>query len=159
MTNSLRATYLRHEFFFDQRLNQTPPSALGFGYNSSNEWVRARPSSTWPAIRPIGGAITGPRNTTQDTFEVQDSVTWANSSHLVKVGGEFRHTGIDMIQAIAPNAFYVFAGTFPTNNAVANLLLGAPVVFYQGLGRLRTRACACGAPARSRRTSGVSPIA
>jgi hypothetical protein len=39
-----------------------------------------------------------------------------------------------MIQAIAPNAFFVFAGTFPTNNAVANLLLGAPVVFYQGLG-------------------------
>ena len=39
-----------------------------------------------------------------------------------------------MVQAIAPNAFYVFAGTFPTNNAVANLLLGAPVTFYQGLG-------------------------
>ena len=37
MTNSLRATYLRHKFFFDQRLNQTPPSALGFGYPSSNE--------------------------------------------------------------------------------------------------------------------------
>ena len=41
---------------------------------------------------------------------------------------------IDMFQAIAPNAFFVFAGTFPTNNAVANLLLGAPVTFYQGLG-------------------------
>ncbi len=39
-----------------------------------------------------------------------------------------------MFQAIAPNAFYVFAGTFPTNNAIANLLLGAPVTFYQGLG-------------------------
>ena len=44
------------------------------------------------------------------------------------------HTGIDMFQAIAPNAFYVFASTFPTNNAIANLLLGAPVTFYQGLG-------------------------
>jgi outer membrane receptor protein involved in Fe transport len=54
--------------------------------------------------------------------------------HLFKVGGEYRHTGIDMFQAIAPNAFFVFAGTFPTNNAVANLLLGAPVTFYQGLG-------------------------
>jgi hypothetical protein len=28
----------------------------------------------------------------------------------------------------------VFASTFPTNNAIANLLLGAPVTFYQGLG-------------------------
>ena len=33
LTNSLRGTFLRHEFFFDQRLNRTPPSALGFGYD------------------------------------------------------------------------------------------------------------------------------
>ena len=76
----------------------------------------------------------GPRNTKQNTFEVQEGVTWSRGSHLVKIGGELRHTGIDMVQAIAPNAFFVFAGTFPTNNAVANLLLGAPVTFYQGLG-------------------------
>ena len=61
-------------------------------------------------------------------------MTWTRGAHLVKVGGELRRTGIDMVQAIAPNAFFVFAGTFPTNNAVANLLLGAPVTFYQGLG-------------------------
>ena len=83
---------------------------------------------------PIGGAITGPRNTTQNTFEVNDAITWTKGSHLFKFGAEIRHTGIDLFQAIAPNAFYVFAGTFPTNNAVANLLLGAPVTFYQGLG-------------------------
>ncbi len=39
-----------------------------------------------------------------------------------------------MFQAIAPNAFFIFASTFPTNDAVANLMLGAPVTFYQGLG-------------------------
>jgi hypothetical protein len=83
---------------------------------------------------PIGGAITGPRLTTQKSFELQDGLVWAGRQHLVKAGVEVRHHGIDMIQAIAPNAFFVFAGTFPTNNAVANLLLGAPVTFYQGLG-------------------------
>ncbi len=134
MTNSLRATYLRHQFFFDQRLNQTPPSALGFAHTSSNEVGEGPPFFNIAGYSPIGGAITGPRNTDQDTFEIQDAVTWASRAHLVKVGGEFRHTGIDMIQAIAPNAFYVFASTFPTNNAIANLMLGAPVVFYQGLG-------------------------
>jgi len=134
MTNSLRATYLRHAFFFDRRLNRTPPSALGFGYNSTTEIGQGPPYFNVAGYSPIGGAITGPRDTTQGTFEVQDSVTWANSSHLVKVGGEFRRTNLDMLQTIAPNAFFVFAGTFPTNNAVANLLLGVPVVFYQGLG-------------------------
>jgi len=134
MTNSMRATYLRHKFFFDQRLNQTPPQTLGFAYASSNNFGQGPPFFNTAGYSPIGGAITGPRNTTQDTFEIQDAVTWTNRAHLVKIGGEFRHTGIDMAQAIAPNAFYVFASTFPTNNSIANLLLGAPVVFYQGLG-------------------------
>jgi hypothetical protein len=134
LTNSLRGTFLRHVFFFDQRLNQTPPGALGFGYESSNAVGQGPPFFNVSGYSPIGGAITGPRNTTQKTLEIQDTLVWTNRAHLLKVGGEFRHTGIDMLQAIAPNAFFVFAGTFPTNNAVANLLLGAPVTFYQGLG-------------------------
>jgi hypothetical protein len=134
LASSLRATFLRHEFLFDQRLNRTPPRELGFGYDSSNDVGQGPPFFNVSGYSPIGGAITGPRNTTQNTFEVQESVAWTSRSHLVKLGGELRHTGIDMIQAIAPNAFFVFAGTFPTNNAVANLLLGAPVTFYQGLG-------------------------
>ncbi len=134
LTNLARGTFLQHVFFFDQRLNQTPPSALGFGYTSSNEVGQGPPFFNISGYTPIGGAITGPRNTTQNTFEVQDGLTWTKSSHLIKVGGEIRRTGIDMFQSIAPNAFFVFAGTFPTNNAMANLLLGAPVTFYQGLG-------------------------
>jgi hypothetical protein len=134
MTNSARVTYLRHEFLFDQRLNRTPPSALGFGFASSNDFGQGPPFFNVAGYSPIGGAITGPRNTTQSTVEIQDGVTWSNARHLVKMGGEYRRTDIDMRQAIAPNAFFVFAGTFPTNNAVANLMLGAPVVFYQGLG-------------------------
>ena len=134
MTNSVRATFLRHEFFFDQRLNRTPPSALGFGYVPSNDVGQGPPFFNIAGYSPIGGAITGPRNTTQSTVEIQDAVTWSTPTHLVKMGGEYRHSGIDMVQAIAPNAFFVFAGTFPTNNAMANLMLGSPVVFYQGLG-------------------------
>ena len=38
--------------------------------------------------------------------------------------------------------------TFPTNNAIANLLLGAPVVFYQGLGEFRARNRRVGCSAR-----------
>lgn len=134
LTNSLRGAYLRHEFFFDQRLNRNPPSTLGFAFASSSEVGQGPPFFNVSGYTPIGGAITGPRNTAQNTFEIQDALAWTRGSHLVKAGGELRRTGIDMVQAIAPNAFYVFAGTFPTNNAIANLLLGAPVVFYQGLG-------------------------
>ena len=134
LANALRATYLRHRFHFDQRLNQTPPGALGFGYDSSNAVGQGPPFFNVSGYTPIGGAITGPRNSTQSTFELQDSLAWTRGNHFVKAGAELRRTGIDMVQAIAPNAFFVFAGTFPTNNAIANLLLGAPVTFYQGLG-------------------------
>ena len=134
LSHSLRGNFLRHQFFFDQRLNQTPPSALGFAYSSTNEPGQGPPFFNIAGYTPIGGAITGPRNTTQRTFELQDSLSWARGNHLLKFGGEYLRTGIDMFQGIAPNAFFVFASTFPTNNSIANVLLGAPVVFYQGFG-------------------------
>ena len=157
LTNSLRGSFLRHAFFFDQRLNRTPPSALGFGYDSSSEVGQGPPFFNVSGYSPIGGAITGPRNSTQQSFEVQDSVAWSNHSHLVKVGGEFRQTGIDMVQTIAPNAFFVFAGTFPTNNAIANLLLGAPVTFYQGLGNFARDVSVWGAGAYAQDEWRVTP--
>jgi TonB dependent receptor-like, beta-barrel len=134
ITHSFRATYLRYQFFFDQRIDQITPDALGFGYESTNNAGRGTPFFNVSGYSTIGGAIAGPRNTTQTTYELQDSVAWSRGAHFIKLGGEYRHTGIDVFQAIAPNAFFVFSGTFPTNNAIANLLLGAPVTFFQGLG-------------------------
>ena len=134
LTHTLRASFLRYRFHFDQRIGQRPPGDLGFGYSSSNEPGAGTPFFNIAGYTPIGGAITGPRLSTQTSFDVQDSLAWSRGAHFIKVGGEYRRTSLDMFQAIAPNAFFVFAGTFPTNNAVANLLLGAPVTFYQGLG-------------------------
>ena len=65
LTNSLRGAFLRHAFFFDQRLNRTPPAALGFGYDSSSEVGQGPPFFNISGYSPIGGAITGPRNSTQ----------------------------------------------------------------------------------------------
>ncbi len=45
-----------------------------------------------------------------------------------------RFNQLNFFQSVAPNGFFVFASSFPTNDAFANLLLGAPVLFYQGLG-------------------------
>jgi hypothetical protein len=88
LTNSLRGTFLRHKFFFDQRQNRTPPSELGFGYGSSNQVGQGPPFFNVSGYTPIGGAITGPRNTRQGTFELQDGMTWTRGAHLLKVGAE-----------------------------------------------------------------------
>lgn len=134
LTNSFRANFLRYIFYFDLRLNQTPPGALGFGYESSNAPGQGPPFFNTLGYSPVGGAITGPRQSAQNTFEEQDSLSWIKGAHSMKFGGELLRTQINMFQAIAPNAFFIFASTFPTNDAIANLELGAPVTFYQGLG-------------------------
>jgi hypothetical protein len=134
VTNSFRASYLRYVFLFDLRLNQTPPSELGFGYPSANSLGQGSPFFNVSGFSPVGGAITGPRNSVQNSFEEQDNLSWINGAHSMKFGAELLRTQINMFQAIAPNAFFIFASTFPTNNSIANLELGAPVTFYQGLG-------------------------
>lgn len=134
LTNTFRASFLRYQFYFDLRLNQTPPSALGFTYPSANVQGEGPPFFNLVGYSPIGGAITGPRDSVQNSYELQDGFSWIRGSHSMKFGGDLLRTQINMFQAIAPNAFFIFASTFPTNDAVANLLLGAPVTFYQGLG-------------------------
>ncbi|MEO8596074.1 MAG: TonB-dependent receptor [Candidatus Solibacter sp.] len=134
LSNQFRAAFLRYEFLFDQRLNQTPPSALGFAYNSASQAGQGPPFFNISGYSPVGGAITGPRLSAQNNYEVSDSAAWFRGNHAMKFGASFLRTQVNMFQAIAPNAFYVFASTFPTNDAIANLLLGAPVTFYQGLG-------------------------
>lgn len=134
LSNSLRLTFFRYLFDFDTRLNRTPPSALGFQYESASDLGQGPPFFNISGYSPIGGAITGPRDSAQNSYEAQEALSWFRGAHSLKFGGGFLRTQLNMFQAIAPNAFYVFASTFPTNNAVANLLLGGPVTFYQGLG-------------------------
>jgi len=132
--NSFEASFFRYQFLFDQRLNRTPPRALGFDYDSASSIGQGPPFFNLSGYSPIGGAITGPRTSVQNTYEVHDGFSWFHGDHSIKVGGEFRRNQLNLFQSIAPNAFFIFASSFPTNDAFANLLLGAPVVFYQGRG-------------------------
>jgi hypothetical protein len=134
VTNAFEASYFRYQFLFDQRLNKTPPRALGFDYDSASLIGEGPPFFNLSGYSPVGGAITGPRTSVQNTFEVHDGLSLLKGKHWIKVGGEFRRNQLNLFQSIAPNAFFIFASSYPTNDAFANLLLGSPVVFYQGRG-------------------------
>lgn len=134
MTNSFEASFFRYGFLFDQRLNKTPPRALGFDFDSASLIGEGPPFFNLSGYSPVGGAITGPRTSVQNTYEVHDGLSILRGNHLLKVGGEYRRNQLNLFQSIAPNAFFIFASSFPTNDAFANLLLGSPVVFYQGRG-------------------------
>jgi len=134
ITNSFEASFLRYQFLFDERLNKTPPRSLGFDFDSASQIGQGPPFFNVSGYSPIGGAITGPRTSVQNTFEVHDGLSWLRGNHWIKIGGEFRRNQLNLFQSIAPNAFFIFASSFPTNDAFANMLLGRPVVFYQGRG-------------------------
>jgi len=132
--NSARISFFRHKFHFDQRLNRTSPRELGFNYDSVSDLGRGPPFFNLSGYSPIGGAITGPRNSAQNSYEVYDSISHVRGTHSLKFGGELRRNQVNAVQIIAPNAFFIFAPSFPTNDAFANFLQGRPVVFFQGLG-------------------------
>lgn len=136
LISSLRAAIFRHTFLFDQRLNQASPREFGFNYDSASAAGQSLPFFNVNGYSPVGGAITGPRTSGQTSVELFGSISWNRGSHAVKAGGEVRRTHLNLFQAIAPNAFFVFTPSFPSNDGFANLLMGRPLVFYQGLGDL-----------------------
>lgn len=134
ISNSARLSFLRFSFNFDQRIGQPTPSELGLGYASTSQVGAGSPFFNLAGYSPVGGAITGPRNTVQNTYELEDSISWYRNRHFIKFGGNFRRLQINASYVIAPNAFFVYSSTFPTSDAFANFLLGKPVTFYQGVG-------------------------
>lgn len=134
MTNSARVSFFRFQFFFDERLNQTSPRELGFGYDSASALGQGPPFFNVSGYSPIGGAQSGPRTSAQNTYEASDSLSLFRGRHSLKLGGAFRRNQINVFQATVPNGLFIFTPATPTNDAFANLLLGAPQIFFQGLG-------------------------
>lgn len=131
--NTIRASFFRYEFLFDKRLNHVTPRSLGFNYDSTFEPAQGPPYFIVNGYASVGNPITGPRDSTQNDYEIAESLSLVRGSHSLKFGGELRRTQINISQGIAANGFFVFA-PFPTNNPFANFLLGAPVVFFQAGG-------------------------
>ena len=131
--NIFRAGFFRNGFNTDNPLNRTSPRDLGFNYDSSLPAAKGTPFFIVSGYASIGDPITGPRDTTQNTYEAQDSYAKTAGAHSVKLGVEFRRNQINMTEGIASNGFFVFA-PFPASDPFASFLLGFPVVFFQGGG-------------------------
>jgi hypothetical protein len=135
LINYTHFAYFRNKINFDQRLNHTLPSSLGFNITPSFEEAAGPPFIITSGIASVGNPITGPRNTVQNSYEINNSLSWIHGRHSLKFGGEYRKNLVDAEQGIASNGFFVFA-PFPVSNPIANLLIGGPVVFFQAGGEL-----------------------
>lgn len=135
---TVRGAWFGYDFLFDRRFNRTSPRELGFGYDTTFDAAQGPPYFIPQGYATVGNPITGPRDSSQSTWEGYYSLSLVRGGHSLQVGGELRDTRINVSQGIAANGFFVFA-TVPFNDAFANLLIGRPVVFFQGGGDFRRR--------------------
>ncbi|MGC4053801.1 MAG: TonB-dependent receptor [Paludibaculum sp.] len=131
--NNLRAQFFRNVFFTDSPQNRTTPRQLGFNYDSTLSAAQGPPFFIVSGYGSTGNPITGPRDTSQNTYEVNDSLSLIRGAHSFKFGVDFRRNQINMAEGIASNGFFVFA-PFPISDSFASFLIGFPVVFFQGGG-------------------------
>lgn len=128
-----RFSFLRNKFLYGERVNHQSPSSLGFQYSPSLSLATGPPFIQVNGYSEIGDPITGPRNTYENVIDYSASLSWVHGKHELKFGGGYQRQGINVMQGIATNGFFVFV-PFPVTDAFASFLVGQPIVFLQGIG-------------------------
>ena len=128
-----RFSFLRNKFLFDEHINHTDPASLGFTYKPSLDAALGPPFIQVAGFASVGDPITGPRNTYENTFDLNGSLTWIRGRHEMKFGGGYGHDQINVLQGIASNGFFVFVNA-PLTNPFASFEIGQPIFFLQGGG-------------------------
>ncbi|HTS34213.1 MAG TPA: TonB-dependent receptor [Candidatus Solibacter sp.] len=130
----LRFSYLRNKFLYGERTNHTTPLSLGFQYQPSLDLAIGPPFIQVNGYTTIGDPITGPRNTYENAYDYSGSISWVRGRNDFKLGGGYEHLNVNVLQGIASNGFFVFAGFPVVPDSFASFLFGQPVFFLQGRG-------------------------
>lgn len=133
VVHNLRASFFRHDFLMEKRLSGLSPPGLGFGYDTSPEAAKGAPLMLVHGYSSMGDPAIGPRDTVQNNDEVGETITITSGAHIFRFGGEFRRIQLSAVQGHFSNGVFQFSSS-PTNNSLANLLLGRLFVFTQAGG-------------------------
>ena len=130
---TVRVAYFRNVFSKGTAQNHTPASSLGFRYQPTLSSVAGAPFLIVSGYGSVGNPITGPQNTYQNDYQAYYSLAYSRGKHNLKFGADVDRQQINALLGIATNGFFVFA-PFPASDSFASLLLGQPVLFFQGGG-------------------------
>ena len=89
---------------------------------------RAEPDRRSPASRRSGRSTTTRRRARPTRFSSRDTATWARGAHLIKFGGEWYGVRQSAFRDVQARGFLTFVDQGYTGNALADLLLGLPVL-------------------------------
>ena len=76
----------------------------------------------------LGHEYTTPQESTSDTFQLSDTATWTRGTHLAKFGGEWYGVRQRAYRDVQARGFLNFVSQGYTGNALADLLMGLPVL-------------------------------
>ena len=83
---------------------------------------------TVTGFSPLGDEFTTPQQGRTDMFQVLDTLAWAPGAHLVKTGFDIRYVQQSAFRDVMSRGFLNFSDRYITGNALADLLLGYPLV-------------------------------
>jgi len=109
------------------------PRDFGFAYSGSNPRATGLPFVTIQGFFTTGDAQSQFSDRGNAVFGITDDLTWVSGAHTVRIGGEIRRDHIATEFIFEPNGDYTFTGIY-SGNAVADFLLGLPVLFRQAGG-------------------------
>ncbi len=123
--NDLRVGWNRlHAGTFQENIGDDVSSALGIrGLPARPEQV-GRPGVVLGITDALTEPLNTPRDRTDTTFQITESVSWIRGSHTLKAGAELRHVRTHMYLDTLARGQFIFVGI--TGNPVADLLIGLP---------------------------------
>lgn len=83
---------------------------------------------TIAGFSPIGHEYNNPQQSSANTMQIADTATWARGAHLLKFGGEWYGIWQSAFRDVQARGFLTFVQQAFTQNALADLLMGLPVV-------------------------------
>lgn len=106
-------------------VNNTSVGLERFGTNPRDEGLSV---ISITGFSPLGHEYTTPQESTSDTFQLSDSATLSAGHHLLKAGAEWYGIRQSAYRDVQSRGFLTFVNQGYTGNALADLLIGLPVL-------------------------------
>ena len=126
LVNDVRVAFNRVSIgVFHENMGTSLNRDVGLPELSSNPRDFGLSFITVSGFSPLGDETNNPQESTTNTFQVLDTLTYVRGDHLLKFGIDVRVTRQDAFRDVQSRGFLTFSNVF-TGNALADLLLGLP---------------------------------
>jgi hypothetical protein len=129
LVNEARFGYSRVAIgVFQERQGRSTNRQVGLPEISSNLRDFGLSQITVTGFTPLGDEFTTPQESATDMAHLLDTLSWTRGAHLVKTGADLRYVRQSAYRDVLARGFLNFSDRYITGNALADLLLGFPLV-------------------------------